>query len=72
MKQLPERLQRLEDEATVATATFVPAMVTVYAPVVGRNDPTPVSITFPALIRTCMIYKGRPAFLAADPEEASS
>jgi hypothetical protein len=77
-RQLPEHLQRLEDEPEVGPEKRVLAMVTVTGPRVGRNGrpedshPRVVTVTFPALVRTRLIYKGRLAFLAADPEGVSS
>lgn len=46
----------------------VEAVVTVTAPVVGRGKPGAVTTeTFPATVRTRLVYEGRPMFLAADP-----
>jgi hypothetical protein len=48
---------------------LVEAIVTVYAPVVGSNRPGRMTLeVFPATVRTRLIYKGCPAFLANDPE----
>jgi hypothetical protein len=68
-RQLPVRL---EAEPEFGTEKRVPALVTVYAPIVGQNDPTPVTETFPAVVRTRLTWRGRPAFLAADPEAGGS
>lgn len=47
---------------------MVEAVVTVTAPVVGRGAKGEVvTETFPATVRTRLIYEGRPMFLAADP-----
>lgn len=46
----------------------VEAVVTVTAPVVGRRaGGKVVTETFPATVRTRLVYEGRPMFLAADP-----
>lgn len=46
----------------------VEAVVTVTAPVVGTNSRETVTTeTFPATVRTRLVYEGRPMFLAADP-----
>jgi hypothetical protein len=46
----------------------VEAVVTVTAPMVGRRaGGKVVTETFPATVRTRLIYEGRPMFLAADP-----
>lgn len=48
---------------------MVEAMVTVVGPVVGwPSIPGQiVAETFPATVRTRLVYEGRPMFLAADP-----
>jgi hypothetical protein len=68
-RQLPEHLLRLEDEAAAGTATLVPAVLTVRDRQIGAHAAASVTETFPALVRTRLVYEGRPAFLAADPEE---
>ena len=46
----------------------VEATVTVAAPRVGwPSDGEIVTETFPATVRTRLVYEGRPMFLAADP-----
>jgi hypothetical protein len=46
----------------------VEAMVTVTGPLVGGNEAgVIVTETFPATVRTRLVYEGRPMFLAADP-----
>jgi len=52
-------------------------MLTVHGPQIGfPHKGHIVTETFPATVRTRLIYEGRPAFLAADPvaepEEASA
>jgi hypothetical protein len=48
---------------------LVEAIVTVYAPAVGGNLPGRMALEVsPATVRTRLTYKGRPAFLADDPE----
>lgn len=47
---------------------MVEATVTVTAPLVGGNDSGVIRTeTFPAKVRTRLVYEGRPMFLAADP-----
>lgn len=47
----------------------VEAVVTVTAPTVGRRaGGKVVTETFPATVRTRLVYEGRPMFLAADPQ----
>lgn len=65
-RQLPVRL---EDEPKAGTEKRVSALVTVKAPLPGSTSRKIVSETFSALVRTRLTWKGRPAFLAADPEE---
>ena len=62
-------LARLE---AVLGVRMVEVMLTVHAPRVGRGNPgVVVTETFPAMVRTRLIYEGRPAFLAADPVETA-
>ena len=58
---------RYADQVCEVPGREVEVTLTVTGPVHGRNDPTPVTETFPATVRTRLIYEGRPAFLAADP-----
>jgi hypothetical protein len=47
---------------------MVEATVTVAAPRVGwPSDGEIITETFPATVRTRLVYEGRPMFLAADP-----
>jgi hypothetical protein len=54
----------------------VEVTLTVTGKVIGDRRSTTFTETFPATVRTRLIYEGRPAFLAADPvaepEEASA